>query len=97
MIDTPESGLPVMSLTTPVTVFCCAAENNERKSKEKKKVSLRRELLPSGGVMCSMAVVLEVLIVGSNLVKKLKTISGLGRFIYANGCGALPNSLKAPP
>src|SRR5882724_5949468 len=91
MIDTPESGLPAMSLTTPVTVFCCAAEKKEMKSKERKKVSLRRELWPGEGVMCSMAVVLEVLILSSNLVKKLKTISGLGRFIYANGCGAWAN------
>jgi hypothetical protein len=59
-IETPDKGPPAMSLTTPVTVLTCAPADKETIRKKRKNVSLRRELWPGEGDMCSnIAIVLE--------------------------------------
>jgi hypothetical protein len=59
-----------MSLTTPVTVLTCAAENKETVSKKRENISLRRELWPGGGDMCSnIAIVLEFKLLYPKLVE----------------------------
>jgi hypothetical protein len=57
--DTPCTGLPVESVTTPEIFFTWANEAREKQRKVREKHNLRRDFAPVGVVMCSIAIVLE--------------------------------------
>ena len=70
MIETPGSGIPVVSVTTPVMVFSCAVDSSVISIKVRNNVSLRSDDVAECGIMCSIAIVLEFYLLRLKLGKK---------------------------